>query len=214
LDPIQTTEGSVYSHLHPDRTTWLPGAASSCGGGCLPYFFPGVDFAIWDQQALSVLPTGWVSYPLCQVGERFPIADAEFGGFLPSPHNRLRFYGSLLEGVAYVERLGIERLQALGVRGEGSLFTVGGGCRSPLWLQIRASILQKSLLVPRYNQPAVGAAILAAAGFWQCSVTEAVKELVHLQDPVDPVADWVDHYDAGYQEFCDRLESRFPLKTD
>jgi D-ribulokinase len=201
-EKIQTADGSVYSHLHPDRTGWLPGAASSCGGGALNYFFPEADFAVLDRAASAQIPTGLVCYPLWQKGERFPVQDTQFAGFLPKEKiEPLKFYAALLEGVGYVERLGIERLQELGLTFEGPVHTTGGGCRSPLWLAIRANILNRALVLAKYPQPAVGAAMVAAAGAWQCSVEETVQTLFQKGETIFPEPEKVKQYDAFYQEF-------------
>ncbi|MBD2101153.1 FGGY-family carbohydrate kinase [Leptolyngbya sp. FACHB-261] len=195
LNQISTADGTVYSHLHPDRNSWLPGAASSCGGVVLGHFFPDQNFALLDEQAQ--IPSGQVCYPLAEPGERFPILDPEFAGFLPKPLS----YAALLEGVAFVERLGLERLAELGVQQTGPVYTTGGGCRSPRWLKIRASVLNRSLVLPARPEPAMGAAVLAAAGYWKCSVQKATERLIQPGLEVKPESDWVAWYAKAYQKF-------------
>jgi D-ribulokinase len=204
---IQSADGSVYAHLHPDRTGWFPGAASSCGGGALHHFFPKADFAQLDRDAAGLIPTGLLSYPLWQKGERYPLQDADFAGFFPEEKvEPLRFYAALLEGVGFVERLGIERLQRLGLTLEGPVHTTGGGSRSPLWLAIRANILNRALVLAKYPQPAVGAAMVAAAGVWQCPVEEAVLKLFRKGETILPEPEMAKRYDGFYQEFLQELE--------
>jgi xylulokinase len=208
-EKIQTADGSVYSHLHPDRTSWLPGAASSCGGGALNHFFPQADLAVLDQDSASLFPTGLLSYPLWQKGERYPVQNAQFAGFLPEERGEpLKLYAALLEGVGFVERLGIERLQQLGLTFDGPVHTIGGGCRSPLWLAIRANILNRALVVAKYAQPAVGAAMVAAAGVWQCPVEEAVQKLFQKGETILPDPEKAKRYEGFYQEFLHELEIR------
>ncbi|MEN9203668.1 MAG: FGGY-family carbohydrate kinase [Thermostichus sp. DG_1_6_bins_120] len=203
--PIQTP--SLYSHLHPDKTGWWPGAASFCGGRILPYCFPSGDFPALDQKAQACVPTGLVSYPLVQPGERFPILDPSFTGFLPAAEKGSpRFYAALLEGVAMVERLGLDTLAAQGIPVQGPIFTTGGGSRSPLWLSIRASLLNRSLALVKHPEAAVGAAILAASAYWCCSVQQAVERLVQIKSYVQPQPAWVDAYAAAYQAFQARLK--------
>lgn len=210
-EKIQTADGSIYSHLHPDRTSWLPGAASSCGGGVLNHFFPQADLASLDRDAASLLPTGLLSYPLWQKGERYPVQNAQFAGFFPEEEvEPLRFYAALLEGVGFVERLGIERLQQLGLVFDGPVHTTGGGCRSPLWLAIRANILNRALVLAKYPQPAVGAAMVAAAGAWQCPVEEAVQKLFQKGQTILPEPERAKQYDGFYQEFLQELECKAP----
>ncbi|MFS8800050.1 FGGY-family carbohydrate kinase [Synechococcus sp. R60.3] len=215
-DPIQTP--SIYSHLHPDsaphrcreRMVWWPGAASFCGGGVLPHYFPDGNLQMLDQQAQAYLPTGLVSYPLCQPGERFPIVDPRFAGFLPeAEEGSPRFYAALLEGVAMVERLGLETLAAQGipVSEQSPIFTTGGGSKSPLWLRLRASILARPLAVVKHPEPAVGAAILAASAYWCCSVQQAADRLVQVERYVQPDPEWVKSYAEIYSVFHSRLSN-------
>lgn len=197
---IQTADGGVYSHLHPDQSCWLPGAASFCGGGILRHHFPGADLARLDQRAAPLVPTGQVCYPLIQAGERFPLVDPAFAGIDPpfepgSP----AFYSALLEGVAMVERLGLERLEALGVDQSGPVWVTGGGNRSQLWLRIRASVLNRPLALSRHPQPAVGSAILAAAGFWGCSVQSAATQMIQTDRQIEPDPSWAEPYEQTFQ---------------
>lgn len=206
---IQTPDGSVYSHLHPDRDTWLPGAASSCGGGVLETYFGGTDLGRWDQQAQAIWPTGEICYPLTRPGERFPVVDPDFEGFWPEgDRDSPRFYRALLEGVALVERLGLERLQELGVDRRGPVFTTGGGNRSELWLQIRASVLDRDLVLTRYPQPAVGVAMIAAAGAQGRSVQDTVQALVQEERRISPRSEWVEVYQESFERLRQSLFSR------
>lgn len=213
-DRIQTEDGRVYSHLHPDRRAWLPGAASSCGGGVLDHHFPSADLRELDRLAAHSLPTGQICYPLWQVGERFPISDPEFEGFFPpDKQDSSTFYAALLEGVALVERLGLEHLQDLGLEVNGPVFTTGGGNRSPLWLEIRASVLNRELSLARYPQPAVGAAMLAAAGAQDRSVQETVQTLAQEERRIGPRPEWIASYDEIFTRFRHRLGLADPRIT-
>ncbi len=206
--PIASADGAIYSHLHPDGELWLPGAASSCGGAILSHHYPADRWDALASQARTLVPTGSTAYPLFAMGERFPIARADFMGGLPQfNHADPRFYAGLLEGVAFVERLGLERLMQLNMPVGDQVFVVGGATRSELWLQIRASILRRVLLLPAEVQPASGAAILAAAGYQQTSVAAAAHQLVHLKRRVEPVADWVPRYQELYQQFSEHWQA-------
>jgi D-ribulokinase len=201
IEPIENAEGTVYSHLHPDGQLWLPGAASHCGGAILSQFFEREHWNILSEMAETLVPTGQISYPLCSVGERFPIRNSNFAGSLPDvPRDSPAFWAGLLEGIAMVECLGIEKLEALGIPVE-TLLAVGGGNRSDLWLRIRASLLNRPLCIPSTPEPAFGAAILAAAGYWQISVAQAATKLVSLEKVVPPEADWIGQYGEIYQHF-------------
>jgi sugar (pentulose or hexulose) kinase len=187
--------GSLYSHLHPDRRGWWVGAASSTGGGILGVWFPGEDLAAWDARIAKRPPTGIPSYPLAQPGERYPLADPDYPGFLPAAEvGSVDFYQALLEGIACVERYGIEQLP---VPYPKQVFTTGGACRSRVWLGIRAGVLQCPLVLSRYPQPAYGAAMVAAAGWWQCGVSTAGQGLWRAGEVIEPGSlDYTAQYEA------------------
>ena len=68
-----------------------------------------------------------------------------------------------MEGVAFLERLGIERLEQLGLRVGPTMFATGGGAASETWLRIRASVNRRVRMPCReHAECAVGAAVLAA----------------------------------------------------
>jgi xylulokinase len=199
---IESADGAVYSHLHPDGHLWLPGAASSCGGAVLAEHFAREHWDALSAAAQPLVPTGTVAYPLSRPGERFPFVAANCAGFLPqAERGSTRFWAGLLEGIACAERLGLERLIALGMPADGPHLTVGGSTRSALWLTIRASILGRALLLPALTEPAAGAAVLAAAGYWGVSVAEAARRLVRVGRTVEPVPGWIASYDSIYQKF-------------
>jgi sugar (pentulose or hexulose) kinase len=66
------------------------------------------------------------------------------------------------------------------------IFATCGAASSDLGLQIRANILQKKLLVPEHPHSAMGAAILAAAGFCDRKVGDVCKDFVSIKKSIDP----------------------------
>ena len=111
-------QGMIYCHKLPGGR-WLPGAASNVGTDWIAAMFPGGDVAAMDAAAAERLPTEAVAYPLIRSGERFPFLAAKARGFfvpeLPDPTDR---YTACLEGVALVERLGYQMLDAAGESGD------------------------------------------------------------------------------------------------
>jgi xylulokinase len=105
--PVESADGAVYSHLAPDGRYWAGGASNS-GAGVLAAEFPGEDLAALDQQVADAVAT-YARYPLAVAGERFPVADPNLPPLTDGePQSRLDAYRALLEGVAFVERLGLE----------------------------------------------------------------------------------------------------------
>ena len=79
-------------------------------------------------------------------------------------HTLAHFYRSLLEGVAYEARSQLDGVGAVLGRPVGTLHAVGGGARSPLWLQIIADVTGRTVVTgTEAEMSAKGAAVLARA---------------------------------------------------
>jgi sugar (pentulose or hexulose) kinase len=202
MDP----EGAIYNHRHP-AGGYLPGAASSTGGEWIDKYFPGADLDQLGRAARAHLPTGETVYPLVKLGERFPFVWPQARGFgldtLPDPAGR---FAAGMEAVAYLERMGIERFEQLGLQIGPTLYATGGGAASDIWLQIRASVSRRVLAVPVNAGCAIGAAVLAAIPTLG-SCQEAVARLVRLGRTIEPAHDWTDRYDEMYPRFKQMLLS-------
>ena len=203
--PIDTDDGGVYSHLAPDDRYWA-GGASNAGAGVLTAEFAGEDLARLDGQVADTVASH-VRYPLSVVGERFPVADR----CLPSltdgePQSRLDAYRTVLEGVAFVERLGLDRLRDLGVTPRRHVIA-GGATASPVWNRIRATVLAPTpVWVARSASSSVGAAVLAAYTVTGDSFGDTVARLTPSPEPVEPVAAQRDSLGDAYLRFVELLE--------
>ena len=194
----------MYSHLAPDGRYWA-GGASNAGAGVLAAEFPGEDLAALDQRVADTV-AGYVRYPLSVAGERFPVADHHLPPLTDGePRSRLEAYRALLEGVAFVERLGLERLQQLGVEPTAPRHRRRRDGQ-PVWNRIRATVLAPlvPVSVAQSASSSVGAAILAAYALTgDTPLTETVDRLVQLPEPV---AVQGNSLDDAYQRFVDLVE--------
>ncbi|MGN6751940.1 MAG: FGGY family carbohydrate kinase [Intrasporangium sp.] len=190
---VGTADGAVYSHLGPDGRFW-PGGASNSGGGVLASEFPSGDAAVLDAVAAAHGPSSVVRYPLARPGERFPVADRAMADLLSgAPRDHVDAYSAVLDGVALVERLGLERLAALGVPSRRHVLA-GGGSRSPVWNSIRAALVGPAVaasgdapvVLVQGAGSAVGAALLAVAGAADEPLAAVVDRLVPSPAPVQP----------------------------
>ncbi|MHB0857275.1 MAG: FGGY-family carbohydrate kinase [Anaerolineae bacterium] len=207
-DLLRDPEGRVYCHRHPEGY-WLPGGASSTGADCLTQRFEAAHLAGLNEEALGVSPTDLVIYPLVRQGERFPFNRPEATGFvLGKAHDEATFFAAHLEGLAYVERLAYQVLQALGAEVGDTLHVAGGGTHSVAGLQIRADVLWRRLLVPQTPSGAMGAAILAACGLTGETLTQTAERMVRYQRAVEPRAGYLGRYDAPYERFLAACRAR------
>lgn len=194
--------GSVYCHKHP-QGWWMPGGASNAGGRYLNENFGKDRFAELNQKAQGVsLPTGGLCYPTTGIGERFPFDAPSMKPFRQVSGREEAHYVAAMEGVGYVERMAYENLEKMGATVGQRIFTAGGGCRSELWLSIRATILNRQLQVPRYMDAAVGCAMLAAANMHYSNLREAVANMCEIVQTVDPIPGLKAQYDEVYAAFC------------
>ena len=205
--PLVDPAGSLYNHRHP-AGGYLPGAASNTGGDWIPRHFPHADLDAVGRAAFELLPTGKTVYPLVRTGERFPFASTSAVGFglddIASPE--LRFAAGM-EGVAFLERMGIERFESLGLKIGPTVYATGGGAGGAAWLLIRASVNRRRYEVPAEPDCATGAAVLAAVPhFGDCG--SAVAAMVRPGRTVEPKRALADAYDEGFERFKSRLAER------
>ncbi len=109
---------------------------------------------------------------------------------------------AILEGLTFELRLNLDLLREAGVTID-ELHAVGGGARSPLWLQLKADICQVPLRVPQVTEAAcLGAALLAgtAAGLYP-DLPAAVQQTVHIKQRIEPHPEEVAAYDQRYRRY-------------
>jgi xylulokinase len=107
---------------------------------------------------------------------------------------------AILEGLCFELRVNLDLLREAGIKID-ELHAVGGGARSPLWLQLKADICHVPLRVPRVTDAAcLGAALLAGVGAGVYpDLVAAVAQAVHLERRVEPQAESVAAYEARYR---------------
>lgn len=205
---VADPSGAVYSHYHP-AGWWLPGGASSTGGRSLTTRFPGRDLRELDEAAAARGPAGVVTYPLTGRGERFPFASPEAVAFtLGQPSDEAEAYRALLEGVAFVERLGYARLAELGAAPEGPVASAGRGSTSEVWNRIRATVVGRPLVAIPEAGAALGACILAACGTLHPDLRTATSEMAATGRMVQPDPGEAEALDRSYRRFCREVAGR------
>jgi xylulokinase len=154
----------------------------------------------------SAEPTGLLALPHF-AGAGTPTFDTASRGAilgLTFSTSRTDLAKAILEGVTYELRLNLDLLHDGGVTVD-VLRAIGGGARSPLWLQLKADITGISVISPRITEAAAfGAALLAGAGVGlfpsASAAAERFLELTATYEP-DPArhAAYTRHYEL-YRE--------------
>lgn len=209
-DFVRDDLGRVYCHKHPEGY-YMPGGASNAGGICLTEVFGSENFERLDKRVLELIPTQILVYPLTGTGERFPFVDPQAKKFVVGTGGENEMYTAYMEGVGYVEKLSYEVMAGLGCATGDVVYAVGGATKSGEWLKIRASILDKTLKVPRVTSAAMGSAMIAASKTMFGSITQAVDGMLQIEKTVEPFDELVRPYERLYDDFLDECKKAFGI---
>ncbi|MDF8374676.1 xylulokinase [Weissella paramesenteroides] len=152
-----------------------------------------------SAQSLTIGANGLLFTPYI-VGERGDggIRGAFIG--VDGTQNRADFVRSVLEGIIYSFKDLFEIYEAAGANFD-TVVAIGGGAKSPLWLQIQADIFDTKVVALQNEQgPGMGAAILAAVGLgWFDSVQEAANTFMSFGQTYEPIPENVAKYHKYYE---------------
>ncbi|PWF99488.1 xylulokinase [Levilactobacillus bambusae] len=148
--------------------------------------------------AKSTVGANGLLYTPYLVGERAPYADAEIrGSFLgvDGTHQAYDFVRAVLEGIIFSFRDIFDIYKANGAQFD-TVVSIGGGAKSPLWLQIQADIFDTKVVSLENEQgPGMGAAMIAAVGLgWFDSLQDCAAQFVHYGRAYEPNQDNVNKY--------------------
>ena len=131
-----------------------------------------------------------------------PAARGVFFGFTLH-HQRSHFARAVLEGVAYLLKQNLERIQQCGIN-IAEIRSTGGGARSPLWNQIKANVCGLPIITLENEETALlGNAILAAvASQIFSSVQDGVDAMVKTKSRINPNQE-AEKYLRPYHIYCD-----------
>lgn len=203
---IKDPQERLYNHRHPEGF-WMPGGAGNIGADWITKEFKdGLDTL--NNQAKTLIPTGYIAYPLRQEGERFPFIAPKARGFAPAGLSEAELFTANLEGVAYVERYAFELIESLSNEKVKAVFTAGGGSNSDVWLTIRSNVLNLPVYKMKYVTGAVGAAILAASKTCFHSIMEAAKALTQIEKEIYPTPALAERYYSSYLKFLEELRGK------
>jgi len=163
----------IYAHVLADQ--YIVQAGMALSGGALSWiadrlFADAPDPVAAALTAAATAPAGaerLLYFPYLG-GNGSPVGDENVAGAfigLRALHERSHLVRAVLEGVAFAVRHSLEVVEQVIGRVPDPIRVIGGGGRSPLWLQIRADVLGRVLLgVEVPEAVALGAALLAGVG--------------------------------------------------
>lgn len=149
-------------------------------------------------------------------GERVPYWDPALRGAfigLGRQHGATDLAFAVLEGVAFLNRVVLERAEAATGQAVTEIRFGGGAASNPVWCQIKADICDRPVVVGTAREPGtLGAAIVAWTGLGRyASLAQAQDKLVgtatrYEPDPARKVA-----YDAQYRLYRDAEQALAPI---
>jgi xylulokinase len=220
--PAYDPQGRLHTFCHAVQEAWHVMGVTQGAGLSLQWFrrnlAPGASYESLTAEAATAPPGSqelyWLPYLM---GERTPHLDATARGAwigLTAKHTRSDLIRSLLEGVCYSLKDGLDLIESLGVHVK-SVRLSGGGARSPLWRQIFADVFGKPVVVLETEEgSAYGAALLAMVGTGEySSEIEACRATIREAGQILPRPAEQKVYAAGHQRFkalYPALKSAFP----
>jgi sugar (pentulose or hexulose) kinase len=204
--------GAVYSHRAPFGDLWLPGGASSTGAGAVRALFDSADLDALTAKAAHVRDVP-LCYPLVGHGERFPFVAPDARGFFGAgplaavADDPARLFAAVCTGVAHIERLSFDVLQAAGADVSGPISFTGGATRNRWWNQLRCDLLGVPVRLPENPEPALGMAVLAA-GAADGDIPGAARRLVRIRETLEPRPARTAELTPAYLSFVDYLTER------
>jgi sugar (pentulose or hexulose) kinase len=140
-----------------------------------------------------------------------PGAKAVFYG-LTLRHTRSHFTRAIMESVAYMLKKNLDLVESLDVP-VNEIRSTGGAARSPLWLQIKADVLQKPVTSAESEETAcLGAALMAATATGAfSSLEEGVSRMVRLRPTIYPQTQHQAVYQQGYASYKQLYDCLAPM---
>jgi xylulokinase len=148
-------------------------------------------------------------------GERAPVLDHYARGAfigLSLSHTKGHMVRAVMEGVAYHLRWICEAMERVGFRID-AFNGIGGGCNSPLWVQIISDVTGRKVSVVKNHLEAgaAGAALAVAVGMGIYSSMDEVDQLVEISHEVQPDSSKKNRYDALYREYRQLYDALIPI---
>ncbi|WP_137389529.1 xylulokinase [Rhodoligotrophos defluvii] len=177
----------------PSGQAWSIGGPMAATGGAIAWLAAvlNADLDTLTAEA-STVPAGSEGLIFSPIlgGSRTPRWKMEERGGMTQlsfEHGRGHVFRAALEGVAVEVAEVFDALEAAGTPVR-DIRAVGGGAESRLWLEIRAALLGKPLIVPEVVEAsALGAAMLAAVGIGlHTDLRAASGAMVHIRDRIEP----------------------------
>ncbi len=200
---------TIGAHVVSGRYYILGGVYTS--GACIEWFREtlgnGADYATLIAEAEAVPPgsLGVCFLPHLRLANPPHVDPRSRGAFigLSTDVKRGVLFRAVLEGLACESRHSLQaHLTHPGVETPRDICAIGGGTRNRLLMQIKATVLNRTIAIANADEAtALGAAVLAGlgAGVYP-DLPSALSRLRYTRTPIHPIPDQVDTYETHYQQ--------------
>ena len=129
-------------------------------------------------------------------------------------HTKADLSRAVFEGITYEARLIIESFEGCGLRID-ELVVTGGGAKSHFWLQMKADVTGKRVVLPEITEASLlGAAILAGVGAGVYpNVDEAINRVSHVAGVFEPDPAAATIYDQRFPLYRELYETVISMST-
>lgn len=208
--PHYDPKGRVHTFCHAVPGKWHGMGVTQGAGLSLQWLrnqlAPGEEYSALTMQA-STAELGsqglfWLPYLM---GERTPHLDANARAAwvgITARHQRADLIRSVIEGVCYSQKDGLDIIEGMGVTLH-SVRLSGGGAKSPFWRRTMADVLNKKItMLASQEGSAYGAALLAIVGTGGYgSVQECCRAVIQEVDELHPNPEAASHYAKLHKVF-------------
>ena len=208
--PNYDPKGRVHTFCHAVPGKWHVMGVTQGAGLSLQWMrnqlLPGAEYPELTKEAataeLGSQGLYWLPYLM---GERTPHLDATARAAwvgLTAKHTRADLIRSVIEGVCYSQKDGLDIIEEMGVNLH-SVRLSGGGAQSPFWRQLMADVLNKKITTLASQEgSAYGAALLAVVGTGAySSVEECCRVAIREVDTVLPQPEHAREYARLHKTF-------------
>jgi xylulokinase len=127
-------------------------------------------------------------------------------------HRKNDIIRAILEGIAFQTRVIIEKIEEFGMK-ISELRAVGGGAKSKLWMQIKADITRKKIILPDVTEAGtLGVAMLASvASKLHPNYKRAVEKMCKEKTVFHPRKDIAEIYEKYYEVYKELYPALVPI---
>lgn len=218
--PLLDHKHLVETHAHADSRWWLIENPGFVSGGSMRWFKDNIvksDYGMMNELAAKVAPgSDGVIFLPCMSGAMTPRWNGNARGIfsgLSLNHGMEHITRAVFEGIAFGLRDNIDRFEEIGIDCS-EVRIVGGGTKSPLWCQMKADCIGKTMQCTKNPEgAAIGAAMMAsvANGFFK-DMDEAAEAMVELDDKIyEPDPTVKEAYDEAYARYLATYDAMEPV---